>query len=62
MASSFKCIIFIQILKLLTMSSYDNWKQKTPDEDELENRCNFCDNPCEGSYCDNACKRAELED
>lgn len=41
---------------------YDNWKQMTPEEGELERECNFCGRPCDEVYCSSQCKQAELED
>ncbi len=40
---------------------YDNWKQQTPDENDYENTCCHCDNPCNGTYCSESCKRYDLE-
>lgn len=41
--------------------NYDNWKQKTPDEDDLENECLFCGAPCDETYCSNECKKMDIE-
>ena len=40
--------------------NYDNWKQKTPDENDHAKKCGHCDVPCNGTYCSNDCKKADL--
>ncbi len=42
--------------------NYDNFKQRTPDEDELEQYCSFCGNPTNETYCSKDCKKADLND
>jgi pimeloyl-CoA synthetase len=36
------------------------YRQITPD-DELENECGYCKNPCDGSYCNSDCKKEDLK-
>lgn len=33
-----------------------------PWNNEEENLCYFCGNPCDRLYCDDRCKKADLED
>ncbi|MGV6830310.1 MAG: hypothetical protein ACWA5P_01950 [bacterium] len=42
------------------MKNYDNWKTKNPFDDEYENECFFCGTPCNGTYCSEACKKADV--
>jgi len=49
--------IYHQVLKIIIME----YRQTTPD-DEIENECSFCKNPCEDTYCSTECKKAELND
>ena len=41
--------------------NYDDWKLESPEE-ESENKCSYCGNPCEGTHCDKECLKAELND
>lgn len=37
------------------MENYDNWKLDTPENPE--NECDFCGEPCDGTYCSKVCKK-----
>lgn len=43
------------------MTNYDDWKLQSPDE-ELENECEFCGEPCEKRFCSKDCRIAYLND
>lgn len=43
------------------MDEYDKWKLASPEE-EPENECEMCGEPCEGMFCSKDCERAWLED
>lgn len=43
------------------MANYDSWKTATPYENEKDNECLYCGNPCDGMYCSKGCKRADLD-
>ncbi len=43
------------------MTGYDQWKQETPPE-PFDNKCGFCGEPCDKKYCDNACKKADIDE
>jgi hypothetical protein len=47
--------------KLKKIMNYDNWKQKTPDEDEIEGECAHCGVPCNKAYCSEACKKYDTQ-
>lgn len=40
---------------------YDQWKTQTPPEPE-ENECGYCGDPCNGEFCNKACRKANDED
>ena len=40
---------------------YDDWKTSSPPE-EKENSCIFCENECDGEFCDSNCKKAYEND
>jgi hypothetical protein len=45
------------------MIDYDAWKLDTP-EDEPENTCGWCGEPCDDNFCDKNCAkyyRADME-
>ncbi|AHK11394.1 hypothetical protein F132_48 [Flavobacterium sp. phage 1/32] len=41
--------------------SYDDWKLATPEE-EGENECGYCGEPCEKEFCSRECKKAYEND
>lgn len=43
------------------MKNYDDWKLDTPD-DELENECAFCGEPCKKEFCSKDCRIAYLKE
>ena len=42
------------------MENYDNWKLDT--SEYPENECDFCGEPCDGSFCNSQCKKAHEQD
>lgn len=40
------------------MKKYDDWKLHTPENDEQENECAYCGEPCDRTYCSSECKKA----
>ena len=42
------------------MESYDNWKQDLPEYPE--NKCDFCGEPCDNSFCNSQCRKEYEQD
>lgn len=40
--------------------NYDDWKQQTPDENELEGKCAYCLAPTNDTYCSRYCASADI--
>ena len=38
--------------------NYDKWKTQTPPDPE-DNKCYYCGEPCEDSFCSRECERAD---
>lgn len=43
------------------MTNLDQYKTEAP-EDEPENKCFYCGENCEGTFCDSGCEKAEFND
>ena len=42
--------------------NYDQWKQQNPQDEEKENKCAYCGEPCDNYFCDKECKKAYEND
>ncbi|AFM54818.1 hypothetical protein B620_gp40 [Croceibacter phage P2559S] len=42
--------------------NYDDWKTANPYDDEKENECDYCGEPCNGSFCDSNCRKGYIHD
>ena len=42
--------------------TYDDWKTQSPYDNEEENECLFCGVPCDGMYCSDDHKKADIWD
>lgn len=42
--------------------NYDNWKLASPNDDEPENECAYCGEPCQNEFCNSNCKKAYEKD
>lgn len=42
--------------------TYDQWKTANPYDEELEDRCDFCNEPCNGAFCSDSCRKGYDQD